>query len=120
MAHQVDEENVLIAAVPLAAVDELEFHGIAAALPVYRGTAMEALVTIGMDSATLVTLLQAPDSIRAFASWIRDRCVRDGTRIEVIAKQGSRRLRLTVDGEVDIGVVADFIAAAFADPHSQD
>ena len=68
-----------------------------------------------MDAAALVTLLQAPDSIRAFAAWIRGRGARSGDSIELSMKRGNRRMRLTVDGDIDIRIVADFLAAAFTD-----
>ena len=114
-----DDADSVIAAVPFNAVRELEREGLAFPLPVSRGAGLDAVVTVGMDSAALVTLLQAPDSIRAFAAWIRDRCARSGDSIEVNARHGGRRVHLTVDGDIDVGVVADFLAEAFADPDSQ-
>ena len=107
----------VIVAVPFEAVDELESQGLATAVQVFRGgTAMEAVLSVGMDSAALVTLIQAPDAIRAFAAWVRDGCSRSGDKIDIVAKRGDRRVRLTVDGDVDVAIVADFIAAAFGDP----
>lgn len=119
MVPMEDRSKAVIVAVPSDGVSELEHEGLAFRLPVLRGAVLDAVVTVGMDSAALVTLLQAPDSLRAFASWVRDRCVRSGDSVEVIARRGSRRVHLTVDGDVDIGIVADFIAAAFADRDSQ-
>jgi len=103
-----------IVAVPFDAVDELEREGLAFALPVFRGAAVEAVVTIGMDAAALVTLMQAPDAVRAFASWIRASCRRAGNTLEISVKQGGRRVHLAVDGEIDAGIVADFLTAALA------
>jgi hypothetical protein len=114
-----DNAEAAIVAVPFDAVYELEREGLAFPLPVLRGTVIDAVVTIGMDSAALVTLLQAPDSLRAFAAWVRDRCARSGDSIELSARRGGRRLHLTVDGDIDVGIVADFLAATFADHDSK-
>jgi hypothetical protein len=109
-----------IIAVPFDAMDELEREGLASRLAVFRGSGIEALVTVGMDSAALVTLLQAPDSIRSFAAWIHARFVRSGEAINISAKRGNRQIHLTVDGDIDVRAVADFLAAALADrpPHA--
>ena len=111
-----------VVAVPLDAVRELERGGLASPLPVLRGAAAQAVVMVGSDAAVLVTLLQAPDAVRAFGAWIRDRCKRSGDSIEISASRGDRRLRLKVDGDVDVAVVADFLAAALADcgPRSEE
>jgi hypothetical protein len=115
MVRMGDEADAVVVAVPFTAVRELEREALAFPVPVLRGTVLDAVVSVGVDSAALVTLLQAPDSVRAFAAWIRDRCARSGDSIELKARRGSRRVRLTVDGDIDVGVVADFIAAAFDD-----
>jgi hypothetical protein len=107
--------RTVVIAVPYDAVEELQRDGLASPKPAFRGTGVEALVSIGTDSAALVTLLQAPDSIRAFAAWVRARCTRTKDTIEISARRGSQQLRLTVDGDIDVGVVADFLEAAFAD-----
>lgn len=86
-----DRAETVVVAVPSDAVRELEREGLALPVPVFRGPVLNAVVTVGMDSATLVTLLQAPDSIRAFAAWVRDRCARSGGSIELSAKRGRRR-----------------------------
>jgi hypothetical protein len=118
MVRVEDRAEAAIVAVPFDAVRELERERLALPLPVLRGTVLDVAVTVGMDSAALVTLFQAPDSIRAFAAWVRDRCARSGNSIELSAKRGGRRVRLKVDGDIDVGVVADFLAAAFADHDS--
>jgi hypothetical protein len=110
-----DEAQSVVIAVPSDAVGDLERKGLAAPVRVVRGPVLDAVVTVGMDSAALVTLLQAPDSVRAFATWVRGRCARSNESIELSAKRGGRRVRLVVDGDVDIGAVTDFLAAAFAD-----
>jgi hypothetical protein len=108
-----DSQSVIVA-VPSDAARELELEGLARTLPVFRGPALDALVTVGMDAAALVTLLQTPDSIRAFAAWIRDRCLRSSDSIELNARSGNRRVHLTVDGDIDIDIVAGFLVAAFS------
>jgi hypothetical protein len=114
-----DMDEVVIVAVPFDAVNELECRELAFELPTLRGAVLNAVVTVGMDSAALVTLLQAPDSVRAFAAWVRDRCRRSGDSIELRARRGNRRVQLTVDGDIDVNVVADFLAAAFAENDPQ-
>jgi len=109
----------VVVAVPLDAVRELEHEGLAFPPQVFRGAALDAVVSVGMDSAALVTLLQAPDSLRAFAAWIHHRCARSADSIEVIATRGNRRVHLKVDGDIDIGIISDFLAAAFAGRESQ-
>lgn len=102
-------------AVPADAVGELERAGLAYRRPVFRGAAFDAVVTVGMDASAVVTLLQAPDAVRAFAAWVRGRSSRSGNSIELSVRHGDRRVRLTVDGDVDVSAVAGFLASAFAD-----
>jgi hypothetical protein len=114
-----DKADTAIVAVPSDAVRELEDQGLAFPLPVFRGAAVDAVVSVGVDSAALVTLLQTPDSVRSFAAWIRHRCGRSGDSIEISATRGDRRIQVKVDGDVDIGVVAEFLTAALADHESE-
>ena len=114
-----DKTDTVIVAVPFDAVDELDRAGLAFPLEVFRGAVLDAVVAVGMDSAALVTLLQAPDSVRAFAAWIRHRCAKSGNSIEISATRGSRRVQLKVDGDIDVTAVTDFLAAAFADHEAQ-
>lgn len=111
--ERTDQRTLIISVSPDAA-RQLEREGLAFPLPVLRGSVLDAVVAIGMDSAALVTLIQTPDSIRAFAAWVRDRCARSSNSIELIAKRGERRVHLTVDGDIDVSVVANFLVAAFA------
>jgi hypothetical protein len=108
-----------VVAVSIDAARELERVGLAFPLPVLRSTVLDAVVTVGMDSAALVTLLQTPDSVRAFAVWLRERCVRSSESIELSARRGGRSVRLKVDGDIDVDVVAAFLVAAFTDPDSK-
>jgi hypothetical protein len=107
-----DKAALMIVAVPLDAVSELVSERLASPLPVFRGSALDAVVTVGTDAATFVSLLQAPDAIRAFATWVRSRCERSGDSIELTALSGHRRVSLKVDGRIDAGIVADFLMAA--------
>jgi hypothetical protein len=104
--------EAVIVAVPSDAVSELEREGLAFSLPVLRGPVLDAVVTVGADAATLVSLLQAPDAVRAFAAWVRAKCARSGDSIELTARSGDRRVHLKVDGRIDAAVVADFLMAA--------
>jgi len=115
MVRMGNRPETMIVAAPVDAARELEREELAFPLPVLRGVVLEAVVTVGMDAAALVTLLQAPDSIRAFAVWVRDRCARSGDSIELKARRGDRSVHLPADGDIDIDVVAAFLAAAFAD-----
>jgi hypothetical protein len=115
MMHMSKRPETMIVAVPVDAARELQRKELAFPLPVFRGVVLDAVVTVGMDAAALVTLLQAPDSIQAFAAWVRDRCTRSGDSIELKARRGDRSVHLTVDGDIDIDVVAAFLVAAFED-----
>jgi hypothetical protein len=70
----------------------------------------EAVTT--MREAVDATPARHPD--RA-AAWVRARCVRSGSSIELRARRGDRRIQLRVDGDIDVDVVAEFLTAAFAD-----
>ena len=112
------DQPTMILAVPAEAALELEREELAYPLPVLRGAALDAMVTVGTDAAALVTLLQAPDALRAFAAWVSARCARSGHSIELRARVGDQRIHLTVDGDIDVGVVAEFLAAALAGQRS--
>jgi len=120
MACMGDRAEAMIVAVPFDAVSELEGEGLAFPLVVFRGAVLDAVVTVGTDAATLVSLMQAPDAIRAFAAWLHARCTRSGNSIELSARSGDRRVHLKVDGHIDPSVVADFLMAAMQgdDPRS--
>ena len=107
-----DSSKPMIVAVPFDTVSELETNGLAFPLRVFRGAVLEAVVTVGTDAATLVSLLQAPEAVRAFAAWVRARCQRSGDMIELKARSGHRQIRLKVDGHMDTRVIVDFLMAA--------
>jgi hypothetical protein len=110
----------MIVAVPFDAADELMSERLAFPLPVYRGAALDAVVTMGTDAATLVSLLQAPDAVRAFATWLRNRCAHSGDSIELSARSRDRRVHLTVDGRIDPSVIADFLMAVMEGDDTRD
>jgi hypothetical protein len=107
-----DSSEPMIVAVPFDAVSELETNGLAFPVRVFRGAALEAVVAVGTDAATLVSLLQAPDAVRAFAAWVRARCQRSGDMIELKARSGHQQIRLEVEGHIDTKIIADFLMAA--------
>jgi hypothetical protein len=112
MEEMIEQQSVIVA-VPADAALDLEREGLAELLPAFRGPGLEAVVAVGTDASTLITLLQAPDAIKAFAAWIRARCVRSGTSIEITVTRGGRKVRIGADGDIAIESVADFLAAAF-------
>lgn len=115
-----DSSEAMIVAVPFDAVSELETDGLAFPVRIFRGAALEAAVTVGTDAAALVSLLQAPDAVRAFAVWVRTRCRRSGELIELSARSGHRRIHLKVDGHIDPKVIADFLMAAMERENIQE
>jgi len=62
-----------VIAVPADGVPELEHQELAFRVPVLRGPVLDAVVTVGTDASVLVTLLQAPDAVRAFVAWVHGR-----------------------------------------------
>ncbi len=116
---ELDDQRTAIVAVPADAVSELERDGLADPLPVFRGAVLDAVVAVGTDAAALVTLLQTPDSIRAFATWVRRRSTKSGDSLQLSVKRGNRQVQLTVTGDIDIPAVADFLAMAFAPSDAQ-
>jgi hypothetical protein len=109
----------VIIAVPFDVVSELEGEGLASRLPVLRGPVLDAVVTVGTDAAALVSLLQAPDAVRAFAAWVHRRGARSGNFIEISARSGDRTVHLKVDGRIDADVIADFFMAAMEGDETQ-
>jgi hypothetical protein len=103
-----------IVSVPEDAVAELEGLDLARPVFAFRGPALDAVVAIGTDAATLVTMLQAPEAIRGFAEWIRARCERTGDEIEVVARRGDVKVRLRVTGEVSPQAIFDFLTEALS------
>ena len=102
----------MLIAVPEDAIEELVSAGLVRELPTLRGPVFDAVVTVGMDSAALVTLMQAPDAIRAFAAWLTERVRGKKDGITITANHDGRSLHLEVNGSVPIEAVSDFLTAA--------
>ena len=102
----------MLIAVPEDAVDGLVSVGLVRELPTLRGPMFDAVVTVGMDSAALVTLMQAPDAVRAFAAWLTERVQDKKDGIRITANHDGRSLHLEVNGSVPIEAVSDFLTAA--------
>jgi hypothetical protein len=49
-------------AMPKALADDLVGSGVAERVPVFRGAVLDAVIVIGTDAGTVVTLMQAPDA----------------------------------------------------------
>jgi hypothetical protein len=64
MSSMSDTAKVIIVAVPTDAVRELQSRNLAFPLAVPHGTAFDAVATVGADAATLVSLMQAPSTLR--------------------------------------------------------
>lgn len=109
----------MLIAVPEDAIDELVEAALVREVPTLRGPVFDAVVTVGMDSAALVTLLQAPDAVRAFAAWLIARLRRRTDSISITANCGGRSLRLEVDGDIPVEAVTDFLLAAFPNTATQ-
>ena len=113
--EEVTEPQRAIVAVPADVAAELEREGLADRLPAFRG--LEAVFTVGTDAATLVTLMQTPDAIRAFAAWIRRRCAHTGTSIDVTITCNGKKVHVQGDG-VSVESLADFITGAFKEDNA--
>jgi hypothetical protein len=66
------EDPAALVAVTEHMADALQNSGLAVPLPALRGTVVDVALIVGTDAATVVTLMQAPDTIRRFASWLYD------------------------------------------------
>lgn len=109
----------VVIAVPEDTVDDLVDAGLVRDLPTLRGPVFDAVVTVGMDSAALVTLMQTPDAVRAFAAWLTERVRRRKDTITIAGNRNGRSLRLEVDGDVPVEAISDFLLAAFRIPAAQ-
>lgn len=115
-----DRAGSVVVAVPADVVLELEREGLATRALVRRGPIVDTIVTVGADSATLVTLLQTPDSVRAFARWVHRRCARSGESIDISIRRAGQQVHIVVDGNIDVGTVANFLATALPKPDSPE
>jgi hypothetical protein len=104
-----------LVALPKDLADDLLGGGLAGRVPVFRDAVLDAVIVVGTDAGTVVTLMQAPDTVRRFAGWLREHAARHEDSITVQARRGGRSLTLRVDGSVPIETISDFIADALAD-----
>jgi hypothetical protein len=104
-----------LVAVPKDLADDLLGNGLAGPVPVFRGAVLDAVIVVGTDAGTVVTLMQAPESVRRFAGWLREHAARHEDSIKVEARRGGRSLTLRVDGSVPVETITGFIADALAD-----
>lgn len=103
----------VVIAVPDDALDALLGEGLVEEVVILRGPAVEAAITIGVDAAALVTLMQTPSTIRQFAAWLVERAKRRANVICISGQRAGRRVELRVTGEVSVDAVAEFISAVF-------
>lgn len=114
--HAEDAPAALVA-VTADMADDLQCTGVAAPLPTLRGAVVDAAIMVGTDAATIVTLMQAPDSIRAFASWLHDRFSRRGDSIKIQGRRQGISVTLQVDGSVPVDTITQFITEVLSDRH---
>jgi hypothetical protein len=107
-----EEPLGILVAVPEDGVDELVSAGLVKVIPTIRGAVLDAVVTVGSDAAVLVTLLQAPQTIREFAGWVVARCHRRKTTLVITARRGEQHLELRVDGDIPVEAVTRFLVDA--------
>jgi hypothetical protein len=109
--------GILLVAVPADAVDELVIAGLAEEVPPLRGAVFDTIVSIGVDSSTVVTLMQTSAVLRAFAVWVTGRARKQRDGITITGRRDGREFTLEVhgDGSVPVDAVADFLSAFFDD-----
>ncbi|MGN6606502.1 MAG: hypothetical protein ACTHMS_05750 [Jatrophihabitans sp.] len=112
--------EAVVVAVPDDAVDELVGNGLASEIPTLRGPVLDAVLTVGVDSAALVTLLQTPDTLRTFAAWVRQRATAHRDEIRISARREGRVVELQVRGDVPVDTVATFLSDALAPKPASD
>ena len=104
-------------AVPESALDELLSAGLVAEVPTLRGPVFDAVLTVGSDAAVLVSLLQAPDTIKSFSRWVKGYAAKEQSEVTVRGRSGGTEveLRVTADGDLPADAVAEFIRSALSD-----
>jgi hypothetical protein len=111
-----DESSVeAVIAVPDDAVDELIEDGLVEEMLASRGPIVEAVIEVGVDSAALVTIIQATDSIRRFAAWLIGRARARGDSVIVTGNRSGRQVELRVTGDAPIDAVSNFLSTVFRD-----
>lgn len=93
-------------------VEDAVASGLVEELPTLRHSIQDAVLTVGSSALAAVTLLRSPTAVRAFAGWLRDRCVGSKTSITLRATRAGTSTVLRVHGDMSVDAVADFITAA--------
>jgi hypothetical protein len=101
-------------------VDELHRAGLVTPLPTLRGAAIDVAIMVGTDAATIVTLIQTPEAVRAFAGWLHDRFSRRGDSIKIEGRRHGISVTLQVDGSVPVETITGFIADVLSDQRGHD
>jgi hypothetical protein len=86
--------------------DDLQRAGLAAPLPTLRGAIVDAAIVVGTDAATIVTLMQTPDAIRAFAGWLHGRFAQHGDSIRLQGRRNGVTVTLQVEGPAPVETIA--------------
>jgi hypothetical protein len=110
-----EEVPAALLAVTADMADDLQRTGLAAPLPTLRGAVIDAAIMMGTNAATIVTLMQTPDSIRAFAGWLHDRFSRHGDSIKIQGRHHGISVTLQVDGSVPVETITEFITEVLRD-----
>jgi hypothetical protein len=111
---------VPVLAVPDDAVGELVDAGLVEEMLTFRGAVLDAVINVGVDSAALVTLAQAPGTLHEFATWLVSRAKRQGKFIQISAERAGRRVELRVTGDFSAEAVTAFLVSALPDSIEDD
>jgi hypothetical protein len=114
-----DDPAAILIAVPEDALAELAESDLVGVIPTLRGPVLDAVVTVGVDAASLVTLAQAPGQVRVFAAWLTAWARRRKETITIIGTRGGRSVHIKVDGDVPVDAIADFLLAAFREARDE-
>jgi hypothetical protein len=114
-----DDAPAALVAIAGELADDLQQTGLAVPLPTLRGAVMDAAMIVGADAATIVTLMQTPEAIRGFATWLHDRFSRPGDSIKIRGKRRGVTVTLQVDGSLPIQAINAFIADVLGDQDGQ-
>ena len=102
------------------ALEELLAAALVREIPTLRGPVLDAALVVGAHAATLVTLMQTPETLTMFADWIVMRGRKRREAIELTAQRRGRKVHLRVDGDVPVSAVTEFLVSAFAESDSNE
>ena len=101
-----------IIAVPEDAVDELVEVRLVSKIPMPHKAGLQAVLTIGTGSTTLVRLTQAPATVYLLGTWVGARARHRSDIITVTGNRPSNSVRFQVYGDEPPEVVANYLATA--------